>query len=65
MELGYPHPDVMLASMTSKQSAEWYAYATIEQVGTPAEVKTKEGEAKARRARVESGFKSLMEKQNG
>lgn len=55
----------MLADMTSVQAAEWFAYATIEQIGNPVpNVKTKEGQKKERRARVESGLRSLMEKQN-
>lgn len=55
----------MLASMTARQAAEWFAYATVEQIGNPTpNVKTKEGEKKERRARVESGLRSLMEKQD-
>jgi hypothetical protein len=65
MQLGYPHPDVMLASMTARQAAEWYAYATIEQVGNPVSVEDPKAVAKARRARVEAGFRSLMEKNRG
>jgi len=65
MELGYPHPDVMLQCMTSQQAAEWYAYATIEQVGNPVNVEDPKAVMKARRARVESGLKTLMEKRGG
>ncbi|MFO7905798.1 MAG: hypothetical protein R6U98_24280 [Pirellulaceae bacterium] len=31
--MGYPHPDQLLASMTSRQFAEWQAYATLEPWG--------------------------------
>ncbi len=55
----------MLASMTARQAAEWYAYATIEQVGNPVSVEDPKAVAKARRARVEAGFRSLMEKNRG
>ena len=65
MELGFAHPDMMLRSMSSKQIAEWYAYATLEPVGNAQNIQTDEGKAKARRARVEGGLKSLMEKQGG
>ena len=56
---------MLLAQLTSRQVAEWIAYASIENVGDPVAIKTEEGEQKARRARVEGGFKSLMEKQSG
>ena len=59
------HPDVLLAQLTSRQVAEWIAYASIEKVGDPVEIKTEEGEQKARRSRVEGGLKSLVEKQSG
>ena len=56
---------MMLRVMSSKQIAEWYAYATLEPVGNPVNIESDEDKAKARRVRVEEGFKSLMEKQIG
>jgi hypothetical protein len=32
--LGYPHPDVMLANMTSSQFAEWKAFSAIDPIGS-------------------------------
>lgn len=29
MALGYPHPDALLAVLTSRQVAEWQAYASL------------------------------------
>jgi len=55
----------MLREMTSRQLAEWEAYATIEPIGNPVDVVPPEKQRKVRRAKVEAGFKSLMEKQNG
>lgn len=44
---------------------EWMAYATLEPVGNPVDVEKPERVKKARRERVENGFKRLMEKRSG
>lgn len=33
VQLGYPHPDILLASISSRQFAEWIAYSKIEPFG--------------------------------
>ena len=33
LELGYPHPDVLLSQITSKQLGEWMAYYNVEPFG--------------------------------
>lgn len=68
MALGYPHPDILLAQLTSRQVAEWVAFATLEPVGNavpedPEEVAARE--RKAKRAMFEGGMKALKEKRDG
>jgi hypothetical protein len=33
LQLGYPHPDILLAQLSSSQISEWMAYASIEPFG--------------------------------
>lgn len=33
LELGYPHPDVLLSQITSRQFGEWMAYYNVEPFG--------------------------------
>jgi len=65
LELGFIHPDVMLAQMTSKQLTEWLAISTMEIIGEqtppdPEEV-ARQKQA-AQRAKLEGGLRALRDK---
>ena len=64
--MGFVHPDVMLAQLTSAQIADWIAFSQFEQVGHPVyetqEEKDKK-EIKDMRSKTESGLRALMNKQ--
>lgn len=68
LALGYVHPDVMLAQLTSSQVADWIAFSRLEQIGHPVYATEEEKEQekiKAMRAKTESGLRALMIKQKG
>ena len=61
--MGYPHPDILLKSITSKQLADWMAFATLEQVGEPVppdKEKIAKAKKKEHRDKFEGGMRSLM-----
>lgn len=64
--MGFVHPDVMLAQLTSAQIADWIAFSRFEQVGHPVyetQDEKDEKEIKEMRSKTESGLRALMKKQ--
>jgi hypothetical protein len=55
----------LLAQLSSRQLGEWMAFGTIEQIGNPVRIEDPMAKRKAKRAGIEAGLKSLMEKSNG
>ncbi len=56
----------MLACMTSRQIADWMAFATLEPIGAPVPPDKEDQEkaqAQAQRAKIEGGFRALIAKQ--
>lgn len=63
MALGYPHPDLMLQQLTSRQISEMMAFAQIEPVGAPVPPdpdEVKKAEHKKQRANFEAGMRALQ-----
>ena len=64
MEVGCPHPDLLLKYLTKAQVVEWMAYATLEPVGNPVKIEDPEKERKNTRAALEGMFRRMKEKQD-